>query len=207
MKSKGREEGSPQMNPYAIEWEYDKTKDFSKKYDATLMEDVKLTPAIRKLITGDPPDLTQITKPFNSKAMRASLERACLLPPGVVPWDELFPEDGDAPNEAHRAAKQKSPPESGIATASQSNDDAEETFACDECEKPMGAADSKCPHCGATYDVEGSKPVPPPSPPRKKRSEALKEAAAAKESANVVPIRAQPAKESTDDLDGDAIPF
>lgn len=175
-KAKGAEAGSYALNPYPIEWEFDKTKQFSAMYDATRLEDVEITSKIRKLIVTDPPpDLSEITKPLNQKIVRLALEEACLIK--GVPWDELFtPSKEDDDEEEEKPAKRsaKAEPESERRPAAKAKKDPEPEDAlveCDECGKPMKLSASKCPHCGAKYDVAAEEPAPPPPPPMRKRSE------------------------------------
>ncbi len=82
-----------QKQPYCIRWDYDDSKEFSAKYDATAMMKIKPSARVLKLIRGEAPDLTEIKTPFNQKAMRAIYEKACLLPEGVINWDDIFPDD------------------------------------------------------------------------------------------------------------------
>jgi hypothetical protein len=215
IKSLGREEGNPTITPWALEWEYDKNEQFSKMYAATRIEKVVCTPKIKKLISGSPPDLSGITTPFNQKTVRSMLERACLLDEGVIPWDDLFPDedeeeeepedsddDDDDGEEEEKPAAKKSKKES---------EPKEEEFECDECGKPSPASAKKCPHCGMKFDTEGEdeeedeeeeKEEETPKP--RKRSEVAKEKAAAKSKEEDAPKKKTSGKKSKGD---DDVPF
>jgi hypothetical protein len=66
----------------------------------------------------------------------------------------------------------------------------EEMVLC-ECGKTMRASDTKCPHCGQEYEVDGE-PEPPPPPPLRKRSEVAQERASAAPSRTSAPAAPKP---------------
>lgn len=199
IKSAGREKGNPLVTPYAIRWEYN-PKDgipFNQKYDALMMEQIPVTPAIAALFREPPPDVAPVATRFDLKTHRAMLERHCVLPnpKTALPWDDFFREalrrapkgesQAQVPEEvsaldALPARGERNPgsaPALAARPAAPPPPPADEMFACDGCEKPMKASDPKCPHCGMVYEVEAAPPPPPPKLP--KRSEAKARAAAA----------------------------
>lgn len=85
-----------QVQPYCMQWEYfDKEKNFQKKYKASVLRKVRATGRVLELIrNSELPELPEdLRVPFNQDAIRASLERKCVLPnhETIIPWDELFP--------------------------------------------------------------------------------------------------------------------
>lgn len=221
LKRRGPQKGNPQTHPYCIEWEYKKAEaQFNKKYDATALDEVKATPQILKLIRGEAPDTTDAKKPFNQQAVRAMLERHCVLEKGVVPWDELFPtkEQEETWREEDAATKVEdeklraeinadgTPEEPADREDVEGNDpahdheiaDPDEEVECNQCAKVIKMSDAKCPHCGKEYQVEAA---PPPAAPRvlKKRGDPA-----------VAPPPPAPSSKSgaaDDGLNDDEIPF
>jgi len=184
LEALGREKGNPFVNPYAIKFMFNKEADKPQDmYKARPLEGIVITPQIKDLITGDPPDLEKQITPFNQKEMRAYLEGHCLIK--NVPWDELFKDSGGeskSNGKSESKSNGKSDEESSDADESDSgssdeSSDDDMVFACDKCGEPMKATDTKCANCGAEYEVEGEeekKPEPPPPPPMKKRSDMKK---------------------------------
>lgn len=187
-----------ETDPYCVCWEYfEKETNLNKKYNALPKRKVPLTPRIKKLITGEAPDLSQLTENFNQQLMRSQLEAACVLPEGVVPWDELFPtkEQEEAWAKEDDAEEEEEEDESDDASDDDDDDDAEpakakgksddadddddddddedesddELVECDnpKCAKPMKMSDAACPHCGQKYDVEKDD-APEPEPEKPK---------------------------------------
>jgi hypothetical protein len=181
MKRNGQEKGNPILHPYAFRWEHnsDKTISFDKKYDATAMDQLGMSPAIEKLVRGtDPPDVGPLLERFNARTHRAMLERHALV---QLPWDEYFraafalEARGEKGQEEERRA-----PEVGREIEVPDDDAAEEEeVECDGCHEAMPASATKCPHCGAEYEVEVAAPPEPPPPPRMKRSEVKRQSAPA----------------------------
>lgn len=108
MKDLGDEEGNPVVRPVAIRWEHFKNEtEIQKKYDATIMTSVKLTPAIAKLLDEPPPDISPLTEKMNPSAMLARMQKHMHRDwVKQVPWDELFGPNVDAfkKNEAKKKA-------------------------------------------------------------------------------------------------------
>lgn len=177
----GPERGNPMVHPYAIVWSYDeKKRKFDEKYDAFRAEDLKLTPAVERLIRGPAADVSGWVKPFDPEATRAVMEAACLLPKDKVPWDAIFAPPKSEPAEE---GVERVPEVSTVARVEEPaavvDADGDELVACDECGKAMKASASTCPHCGVTYEVEAAVPPPPPPPkPLPKRGSKAKAAAA-----------------------------
>jgi hypothetical protein len=82
--------GNPIKNPYPIRFKYDKSKQFSEKYDAIRIEKFDLTPEILDAINGDPPDLSEELKFFDGKLLRSLMEEKCLVE--GIEWGEIFSE-------------------------------------------------------------------------------------------------------------------
>jgi hypothetical protein len=187
-KSLGSEAGNPWLNPYCIQWEYLKHEaEFNKKYKARVMELMKLTPAIRELITGDPPDLSNAIDPFNLQTMRAYLEQHCLV---KLDWGHIFDvpllEADKKGSTTDPAAELPGEGEAGVAdipasTTSVSANPVEEV--CSECGKtektgcqhvacvcgkPILETDAVCKHCGKVW-IASAAPPPPPEPAPKGR--------------------------------------
>lgn len=185
IESLGAEDGNPFLKPYAIQWEHrPKEPEFNKKYKARRMEKIPITPAIEAAINSPPPDLSQLTAPFNIKTMRAYLERHALV---KLPWDHIFevpiPEDQNHAEMPANEAKGKLPPAAGASAAKESppaddlcpkckktEADGCPHVACDDCDEPILETDAKCDNCGKVYREE---PPPPPAKGRggRKRSE------------------------------------
>jgi hypothetical protein len=157
----GPERGNPFVNPYAFEWSYSEKALPSNKYDVIRAEGVPLTPLIERAIRGPAVDVTALRTPFDFASMRAILEKHCLLPKGLVPWDRFFA----PPAQEDDFGDVGTVPDVGEAPAVETAaaEDDEELFACDECGKPIHANDAVCPHCGCVYDV-APEPEPEPEP-------------------------------------------
>ncbi len=215
-KSLGKDAGNPFLHPFAIEWEYfDAEQQFNKKYAATRLEKQVLTPAIAKLIRTNPPDLTNVLKPFDKENMRAYLEEHCLIK--GMPWDDIFDvqtkeedseeggeesgvqeseeEELDLSKETKPAAKTSSAKPS----TKKSEPEPDDMVACDDCDAPMKETDPKCKKCGKVY-MEEEKVAPTPPPPMRKRGAAAQAAAKA-------PKAPPPPKSSTKDLGGGGADF
>jgi hypothetical protein len=193
VESLGEDKGDFRKHPYAIQWKHlpDETLP-NKKYKATRLERVLLTPEIEKLIRGDKPDYKNVVKPFSRSEIRARLEKACdKAVREIIPWDDVFervrPNDGDGDDVAKDAGETRvSPdrqraPEVGQVAATEDD----EVVACDDgagggCGKAMSLSDPKCPHCGLVYEVEAKEPEPPPPPKPVIRSRSEAKAQASK---------------------------
>jgi len=179
IESLGKEDGNPQLHPFAIQWVYipkEESKTAFAEYKARKMERLKLTPGIEKLIRGPKPDMTSVVTPFNVKMLRAVLERACLVPK-LIPWDELFAEPAKRGSESE---------ETGIAHDAEQDEHPEaeddDEIECDVCKKGMKQTEFVCPHCASEYDpdtgallVKGKVPGAPPKQ-MKKRGEGARKA-------------------------------
>lgn len=186
-----------QKTPYCIRWEYDEKAQMGKMYTATAMMKIKPTERILKMIRGQAPDLSSLETPFNQDTMRTYLERHCKIKD--VPWDEFFPTkeqqkewaeedeasageddevDVDDENEDTEDGDDADDDDSDDGDDDEDEDD-DDLVACDDCEKPMKADASECPHCGKKYEVE-KEAAPEPEPPKKlkTRSEMAAEKAA-----------------------------
>jgi hypothetical protein len=198
----GAEEGDPTLHPYCIQWQYrEKEKNPKDKYHALAMDKIKLTPAVRSLITGPPPDISRDVRPFNLVEMRAFLEEAALM---KLPWDDIFdvkkrvvqeveeeprptrkpkPRDDEEPEPRPSRSVAGGAPgkkEKGNKRPPFPGEDDDNAVACEgplengeECGQPIWSDETLCPHCGAEYDQDG-KLVPKEKPKGKlrKRSEA-----------------------------------
>lgn len=172
----GAEKGDPWRNPYAIKFLYNKDEQPMKKYTARALTELPITPEIKKLIEGDPPDIDKHIAPFNPKEMRTFLETHCLLK--NVPWDELFSKHANVPMPSTTQGVHSADDDTDAGDEEEAGGADDDMVACDKCDKPMKATDTKCAHCGAEYEVEGATPLPPPPPPPKqvkKRSEIKKD--------------------------------
>lgn len=88
MEALGEIDGHPYKRPYAIRWAYDENEpEFSKKYSALALPRIEYTETIKELITGTPPDLSNIVARGNVASLRSAMEKACLFD---LPWDEFF---------------------------------------------------------------------------------------------------------------------
>jgi hypothetical protein len=171
MKSLGPERGNIQRFPYAIMWEHNPAEGipFDKMYSAIRMEQVRLTPAIKKLIVDDPaPDFSSLAARFNPREHRANLERYALH---AIPFDKLF-----APSIAmwdaqakqwvgEQAAAGTRVPEVGRPPPPPAAEDPDEEVVCGDngCQQVMRMRDPKCPACGKVYVIEADPlPLPPP---------------------------------------------
>jgi hypothetical protein len=80
--------GNPALNPYALRFEYTpKVGNDFPKYDAMPMRLIARTPAIEKLLQGDPPDVEGLARRFEIRTLRARLERQQLV---KLPLDTYF---------------------------------------------------------------------------------------------------------------------
>ncbi len=202
-KEFGADKGNPFTNPYAIQWEHKpQEKVFNKKYDATRMGEIQLTPAIAALIRGPAPDLTRVLAPFDIQEMRAYLERHCLVK--NIPWDHIFDVRTREGSKVSEAQERPTPKEEKArevqathpVTTSAPDDD---LVACDDCGTAMKETDPKCLKCGKVYIEEAP---PPPPPPMRKRG-----AAAAVAKAPPPPPSSSHAASEQEQLDDDSIPF
>lgn len=227
VESLGEDKGDFRKHPYAIQWKHlpDETLP-NKKYKATRLERVLLTPEIEKFIRGDKPDYKNVVKPFSRNEIRARLEKACVASVReIIPWDDVFerarPKDDDdvakdagetrvspdrqrAPEVGHRDTS-RSP--LGVPQVAATEDD--EIVACDDgagggCGKAMRLSDSKCPHCGLVYEVEAKEPEPPAPPKLAIRSRSEAKAQASKASKASEPTKHE---KGEDGLGEDELPF
>lgn len=165
--------GNPILHPYPFQWEYDEAAvSFGDKYNVVAMDTVPLRPEIDKLIRHtDPPNLDSTLEKANPTLLRARLEQHALID---MPWDDFFSAVPSSTRErpTTQEVSQARPPQRPVpaqqrAPAPPPEDD--NIVACDQCEKPMDARDSVCPHCHFSYEVSAA---PPESPkPLPKRSE------------------------------------
>ena len=173
----GDKEGNPILNPYAFRLFYREAEEqFDKKYAAIGLPSVKPNDEVLKMLRSDPPNIDNVTTPFNQTKMRLSMEKHWVHD-FKLPWDKLFPEttkpsaanvDEDAP-EGFGAEKPKaeSRPHEVQGPAKK---EAEPDFGCDDCDAPMFATETVCKNCGKTYDVTPESPPPPPPPKLPSRS-------------------------------------
>lgn len=92
LKAYGEKDGNPMLNPYVIAWEHHpNAKEFTKRYKAIAMPRFEITHQIEELISGEPPDITNVVKPGNITKLRAELEARCVLKDkSVIPWDDIW---------------------------------------------------------------------------------------------------------------------
>lgn len=222
-KSKGSEAGDPFKNPYAIEWEANaKARKINEKYEATMIESVKLTPIVKRLITGPVPSIKHMTKPFDQATLRAFLERHCMLK--GVPWDDIFkveergaepepevdpdmefpPEGADADDDVP-FDQPASAPSVGASDSSPSAADDDELYECAVCGK--GSVDPLlCTHCGAKYDEAGKLTFDPRAKPEEPK---MRKRGGAKADApkNEAPPTASKGAEPESNDAGDPLPW
>jgi len=199
------EKGNPLLYPYAFRWDYDGTDgiEFSKKYDATALTNVRLMPAVEKLIRDtEPPNeaLAKLMEKPNLQTHRARLEKYAVGGGKLLPFDQYFADAvraaKDAPDPA--AAAERPAPEVGRPRESTPAHPApapppeDEEVDCDatlpsgqKCGAVMKMSDPVCPSCGFVYDVQPA--APPPPPPRPTRSQAKAARAAAPAPAPAAP--------------------
>lgn len=168
-----KEKGNPTLYPYPFEWSYDESKSFSDKYDVVALEGDP-SENIKNLISGEPPDLTDLVSPSNCMAFRAQVE-AHLCDGVDLPLDDIFgpakarglmTAPASPPKEAGRGrapevgrvepAAVKPPPAQPRTTAGGYTKapvpaPAADTIQCDHCDADMAKDDLVC-VCGATYD-------------------------------------------------------
>lgn len=106
MQRKGDDEGDPTKFPYAFRWEYFKdSTDIRNLYDATVLDRVKLTPVVAKLLDEDPPDISSLCQKLNPMTLQARFQKHIAAEwRDRVPWSELFGPNIDAFNRASTAA-------------------------------------------------------------------------------------------------------
>lgn len=175
-ESLGAEDGNPFLHPYCIRWQaYPDQQEFSKRYGATRMERFKLEPEIEEMLRSEPPDLTELTEPFNVDTLRATLEHHYVGKP-TIPWDRLF---GKRQYEALPAGStvtevfpKPSKSEPKITAPPQEEDDG--LVECDGCGESMPEEDPACLKCGKVYAttpaVEEAKPAKAAKPTKSKRN-------------------------------------
>ena len=107
-KSLGPERGHPLKNPYCLHVvSLPEQMEPAKKYSATRLEGVRLTPEIERLITEvDPPDIDQLVAPPAWGAIRATLEHVALID---MPWDEWFPQEAAAADDKQLQQRGRAP--------------------------------------------------------------------------------------------------
>ncbi len=167
--------GDPFKNPYAFKWVYDaNAKAINDKFAVYRYDRAELTPEVRALVySTDLPDPSPYARPQAGEAMRmyAAMEAHARI---KLPMSELFEgvdlsdESTEFPGPGSRSAgpdvtTQTKPadhttPAPGTGRRRKKAPDPE-TIPCDDCHKPMDPRASKCPHCGAEYEVSGD-PVP-----------------------------------------------
>ena len=201
MKRAGRrEKGNPILYPFPFRWDYNGTEgSVRKKYDATALTNVRLTPAIEKLIRDtEPPEggaEQAARRATTSQTHRARLERYAVGGGKLLPFDGYFAEalkvEASRPEPA--AAAERPAPEVGRerpapaprapAPAAPPPDD--EEVDCDAvlpsgktCGAVMKMSDPVCPSCGFVYEVVGA-PPPPPARPTRSQARAARAAAPA----------------------------
>lgn len=183
--------GNPILHPYPFRWEYNSAEGiaFDKKYDATALDKVRLTPAIEKLIRDtDPPDVSGLLAKPNLATHRARLEKYAVGAGKKLPFDDYFREAFAAEKRTAGEEKASRTPEvttrlaneleGALAGGPAPSTIEEEVFGCDNCGEEMKASETVCKSCGQTYDVQPAEPPPPPKRELPKRSEARKAAAA-----------------------------
>lgn len=90
--SEGEDEGNPLINPYVIQWVYDKdAKKFDEKYEAVIVAKLKISPEIMELIREkEAPELDRFVAPGDIEALRASMEDAYCGPADLLDFDFIF---------------------------------------------------------------------------------------------------------------------
>lgn len=90
-KDRGREDGLPWLNPYAIEWEFDNKKpNFQDKYDASTRLSKTPNAAILRMIDGPvPPAVHAECRPFDAFTLRETMETYA-NPRIGIPFDQIF---------------------------------------------------------------------------------------------------------------------
>lgn len=173
--SMGDEAGNPQAHPYCIELTYDEREHMNKRYHARPYDRAKLTPEIERLITSDPPDLTQTLRPFNQAQLRAYLEKYAVK---KLPWDEIFNvaelvapgDDLEFPPKNEPRSNGGEPRPGGGSRRTMPADDPPNAdvamVPCDRCKVPMREDAAKCQSCGATYSFDDEPERPAKEPGR-----------------------------------------
>jgi hypothetical protein len=159
-KALGPDKGNPFKNPYAIQWVFKDGEKFDERYDACALT-IPLSPRVLKIVHGEPPDTSQITKPFNIKTMRAYLEKHALV---ELPWDEIFDVRKPADEEASVVEEDPDmefPPKELGRSVSTKADEVTTTIPCDECKHPMAPTDAVCAKCGTKYEVDADDEAAP----------------------------------------------
>jgi hypothetical protein len=177
-----KEKGDPTKNPYPFEFLYDEAKSFSDKYDVVALENPEggVPESILNLISGDPPDLSELVAPSNCLAFRAQVE-AHLCEGVDFPLDDIFapakarglmtppaspPKDasrGRAPEVGRSEPTSPKPPPAQPRTAASAKAPpakapdppaaSDDGYQCDHCDADMEKGALVC-GCGATYDEE-----------------------------------------------------
>lgn len=148
--------------------EFNKKAAPKDKYKVALApsDQVPLTPAHTEALAKPPPPLGEEYEPFDKTLMRAFMEKYWALQSIEPPWDELFGKDTNADSFNHGAnAEPAAPPKKEEKPAPQQAAPATRTpkakapakkqVACDEpnCGAMMDEDATKCPKCGAEYDI------------------------------------------------------
>lgn len=158
-KSDGVEAGNPFLNPYCITWEFKPTEtEFNKKYHAyqNRTPDYRVTPQVRKILESAPPDISAETAPFKPELLASKLEKYSQIK--GIPFEELF------------LGKQFK----AIAQVKEDVKPSVQMVECENCGETMRADASRCPHCGAKYEITEDEAPPPPPKKIPTRSEAKK---------------------------------
>lgn len=162
--SEGGDRGNPFVNPYCIQILYkSQEKKFDDKYDARRVNRFQLTPQIEALIRGDKPDLSRFTKKFDQSLMRAMMEEHATDIGKRLPWDEIFAVRNEpaAPFEAPPVKTQVQVPAAVPAATA-----GPEMIPCDDCGTLMREDQTKCPKCGAVYEVDTAASAAPATTPK-----------------------------------------
>lgn len=85
-KARERGDGDPWRVPYPFHWEYDKDEEIKDMYKVTALEE-EISPEVRALIEGPPPDVSQRCRHFDQAKLRLFLEANAQID---LPWDEIF---------------------------------------------------------------------------------------------------------------------
>jgi hypothetical protein len=189
--------GDPSVRPFAFRLEYDGRDGVepAKRYDVIKMGNTPITADIARLLEGAPPDFGKLAERFNLRTIRARLEQHALqkLPldsyfKKALEWEERHKGESEA-RAAQERAETRPAPEVGrtepgfrpppvqydptLVEASKPqgfSPIADDLFGCDKtpnCPGVMRATDTRCPTCGASYEVVAEPPPPPPKlPPR-----------------------------------------